>query len=175
MGGRRRSGINPRSGRPGRNLSILTRPAGRLAQQGKRVSLSWRECGLRGRTAGKREETKSVSSLLSITHFPFRARFARKVRNGRWKEGLTFARAARPEGGGGDSQEAGGTLVPPPLVCLRRIAVNMQLSTSICETRVQRASGRALRASTGYERRMARRAQRPLRGAFLLPFAANPC
>ena len=34
--------------------------------------------GVRGRTAGKREETKSVSSLLSITRFPFRARFARK-------------------------------------------------------------------------------------------------
>ena len=38
------------------------------------------------------------------------------------KASLTLARAARPEGRGGDSQEAGGTLVPPPLVCLRRIA-----------------------------------------------------
>ena len=37
-----------------------------------------RECGLRGRTAGKREETTSVSSLLSIPLFPFRARCARK-------------------------------------------------------------------------------------------------
>ena len=46
-------------------------------------ALNWLECGLRGRTAGKREETHPVSSLLSITHFPFRARFARKVRNGR--------------------------------------------------------------------------------------------
>ena len=35
---------------------------------------------------------------------------------------LTFARAARPEGRGGDSQEAGGTLVPPPLVRLSRAA-----------------------------------------------------
>ena len=41
---------------------------------------------------------------------------------GRGNAGLTLARAARPEGRGGDSQEAGGTLVPPPLVCLRRIA-----------------------------------------------------
>ena len=41
---------------------------------------------------------------------------------GNTKASLTFARAARPEGRGGDSQEAGGTLVPPPLVCLRRIA-----------------------------------------------------
>ena len=32
------------------------------------------------------------------------------------KASLTLARAARPEGRGGDSQEAGGTLVPPPLV-----------------------------------------------------------
>ena len=43
------------------------------------------------------------------------------------KAPLTFARAARPEGRGGDSQEAGGTLVPPPLVCLRRTAANMPL------------------------------------------------
>ncbi len=35
---------------------------------------------------------------------------------GSWKASLTLARAARPEGRGGDSQEAGGTLVPPPLV-----------------------------------------------------------
>ena len=35
---------------------------------------------------------------------------------GSWKASLTLARAARPEGKGGDSQEAGGTLVPPPLV-----------------------------------------------------------
>ena len=35
---------------------------------------------------------------------------------GRGKASLTLARAARPEGRGGDSQEAGGTLVPPPLV-----------------------------------------------------------
>ena len=41
------------------------------------------------------------------------------------KASLTLARAARPEGRGGDSQEAGGTLVPPPLVCLRRTAANM--------------------------------------------------
>ena len=27
-------------------------------------------------------------------------------------------------------------MVPPPLVCLRRIAANKQLSKSICETRV---------------------------------------
>ena len=46
----------------------------------------------------------------------------------------TFARAARPEGRGGDSQEAGGTLVPPPLVCLRRTAASF--------------SGRALCAPT---------------------------
>ena len=43
---------------------------------------------------------------------------------GSWKASLTLARAARPEGRGGDSQEAGGTLVPPPLVCLRRIAAS---------------------------------------------------
>ena len=43
------------------------------------------------------------------------------------KASLTLARAARPEGRGGDSQEAGGTLVPPPLVCLRRTAANMPL------------------------------------------------
>ena len=41
---------------------------------------------------------------------------------GRGKASLTFARAARPEGRGGDSQEAGGTLVPPPLVRLSRAA-----------------------------------------------------
>ena len=35
---------------------------------------------------------------------------------GRGKALLTLARAARPEGRGGDSQEAGGTKVPPPLV-----------------------------------------------------------
>ena len=39
------------------------------------------------------------------------------------KKGRSFyPRAARPEGGGGDSQEAGGTLVPPPLVRLSRAA-----------------------------------------------------
>ena len=41
---------------------------------------------------------------------------------GRGKASLTLARAARPEGRGGDSQEAGGTLVPPPLVRLSRAA-----------------------------------------------------
>ena len=38
------------------------------------------------------------------------------------KASLTLAREARPEGRGGDSQEAGGTLVPPPLVRLPRAA-----------------------------------------------------
>ena len=41
---------------------------------------------------------------------------------GRGKALLTLARAARPEGRGGDSQEAGGTLVPPSLVRLSRAA-----------------------------------------------------
>ena len=72
---------------------------------------------------------------------------------GRWKEGLTFARAARPEGRGGDSQEAGGTLVPPPLVCLRRIAANTQLWISSFAKRYKPQSpGRALCAPTRYGR-----------------------
>ena len=83
---------------------------------------------------------------------------------GSWKALLTFAREARPEGRGGDSQEAGGTLVPPPLVCLRRIAAPFP--------------GRAMRAPTEWTQRLTRRGRSsdqlgaPSRGPGQLSLAA---
>ncbi len=86
---------------------------------------------------------------------------------GSWKASLTLARAARPEGRGGDSQEAGGTLVPPPLMCLRRIAAPFP--------------GRAMRAPTGRTQRLTRRGRGPGQfgapsrgpGQLLLPLRGN--
>ena len=86
---------------------------------------------------------------------------------GSWKASLTLAREARPEGRGSDSQEAGGTLVPPPLVCLRRIAAPFP--------------GRAMRAPTEWTQRLTRRGRSsdqlgaPSRvpGQLLLPLRGN--
>ena len=77
---------------------------------------------------------------------------SQQLPGGRWKASLTSARAARPEGGEGDSQEEGEPLGSPPLVRSRRAGANFihwgsrHVRTSSGEPSRE---GRAIRAPTG--------------------------